>query len=377
MTMLKRKSPSPLDENHLGSGAYGHVYVDTECHQTAVKTVVLYDEFGVVNKSCLSDAAFAQTFKRVEIKGTVQYKKVKIENNTAKIYMARGTSDLQKWVIENRPVHAKEVMISLLLAIKELHDMGVSHGDLKPKNIIVMENDPRNLRIVDFGAAMYLGNLENRDCNDYRHDGCTYGFAPPEMFQRTLTGATSVEKFDCWSIGAIMFFYMTKTNLLDKCRLRNGDNVFKQVSKFHKESGGVERRIENIHALNKDDEIVYFAIKQLLKNDVNQRASIEAALATLGHTVADVVPHIVADIEDCSQTSDMAREGCCFEDAKEYAKHRDVFQKCIENSLIVNAFDIIRCCMTSNSYIDDDIVLETDAAKNALIYALENLEYFG
>lgn len=51
------------------------------------------------------------------------------------------------------------VMFQLLSGIKALHHAGVLHGDIKPSNIIIMEENPTEIRVKvsDFGLAQLLG----------------------------------------------------------------------------------------------------------------------------------------------------------------------------------------------------------------------------
>ncbi|MGM0574966.1 MAG: sigma 54-interacting transcriptional regulator [Myxococcota bacterium] len=83
---------------------------------------------------------------------------------------------------------------TLLRAVDHLHRLGWVHGDLAPPNILVSEEDPAHLRILDLGAAGRSGT----------GGGSTSGvlsYAAPER----LEGAPLHRAADLWSVGAVLF----------------------------------------------------------------------------------------------------------------------------------------------------------------------------
>lgn len=52
------------------------------------------------------------------------------------------------------------ITINILKGLKHLHNKGFFHDDLLPKNILVENNKPESVRIIDFGDA-YIINKEN------------------------------------------------------------------------------------------------------------------------------------------------------------------------------------------------------------------------
>jgi len=92
--------------------------------------------------------------------------------------------------------------------IEDLHKKGIAHKDLKPKNLMVVNND---IKIIDFAFA------EEWDSNGRVSERAgTPAYMAPELFERT-TGSYSYDaaKLDIWSCGVTLF------------EMLNGDVPFK------------------------------------------------------------------------------------------------------------------------------------------------------
>lgn len=77
------------------------------------------------------------------------------------------------------------------------------HRDLKLSNILITEDNPRILKIIDFGLAVQL-----QDFNEERETLCgTPNYISPEVIQNRPYGLQT----DLWSLGCIMYALMTGT----------------------------------------------------------------------------------------------------------------------------------------------------------------------
>ncbi|EAX91681.1 CAMK family protein kinase [Trichomonas vaginalis G3] len=90
------------------------------------------------------------------------------------------------------------IMQQLFSALMYIHAKGVSHRDLKPDNIIII--DSSNIKVIDFG-------LSTDDNSSLRSTFCgSVAFASPECINHQKYDAKAA---DIWSCGVICFYLST------------------------------------------------------------------------------------------------------------------------------------------------------------------------
>ncbi|RKP05482.1 kinase-like domain-containing protein [Thamnocephalis sphaerospora] len=93
----------------------------------------------------------------------------------------------------------------LIDALKLMHSLGYVHGDIKPQNVIVIEDEPSGTPravLIDFDGAQYVGNQLGLSVSG------TYGYRPPEDYLGELSDQY---KRDSWMLGATL--YATLVNM--------------------------------------------------------------------------------------------------------------------------------------------------------------------
>jgi serine/threonine protein kinase len=103
------------------------------------------------------------------------------------------------------------IMIQLCEVIGFFHEVGISHRDLKPQNIIIVrdsktvnnrriyDDDSVQIKIIDFGLSYYSKSKKN--CKD---SVGTINYCSPEIFLDNKNGYNSY-KADLWSLGIIFY----------------------------------------------------------------------------------------------------------------------------------------------------------------------------
>ena len=97
-------------------------------------------------------------------------------------------------------------MKKLLTALKNLHEVGVLHRDVKPENLLIKcsEKSPGkfSLKLIDFGIASNITDSVRKVCG-------TPGYVAPEVFHANEKGAYN-EKCDIFSAGIIFYELLNK-----------------------------------------------------------------------------------------------------------------------------------------------------------------------
>ena len=93
-----------------------------------------------------------------------------------------------------------DIMFQLLDGIKCAHDSFIIHRDIKPQNVLIL--DDGTVKITDFGIATALNNNELTQTNSVM--GSVH-YLPPEQ----ANGQNSTVKSDIYSIGILMYELLT------------------------------------------------------------------------------------------------------------------------------------------------------------------------
>ncbi|KAI9299924.1 kinase-like domain-containing protein [Cunninghamella echinulata] len=212
---------------HLGSGAYGQVYLGKQQSQDnninnyyAIKTL----------QQAKHDRQ--RGFQRMEIglharlsghPHIIQLEKVIREknNNLTHLVLEYAPEGDLFTAITERDIYAgnhpliKRVFLQLLDAVQYCHDNGVYHRDLKSENVLVFDGG-RNIKLADFGLATMDVISTEYGC------GSTFYFSPEcqgdlaKQRQQRVGYATAPN--DIWALGVILI------------NLAAGRNPWKQAS---------------------------------------------------------------------------------------------------------------------------------------------------
>lgn len=94
---------------------------------------------------------------------------------------------------------AKQMFKEMSEAIKYLHDLGITHRDLKCENILIMRD--KRIVVSDFGFSRLFPDLQRSDVMSNTYCG-SRAYASPEV----LSGSPyDPRKNDVWSLGVILF----------------------------------------------------------------------------------------------------------------------------------------------------------------------------
>jgi hypothetical protein len=101
---------------------------------------------------------------------------------------------------------AMRAMHHAATGLQQLHGVGVAHQDLKPSNLIVLED--RSSKIADLGSAAVRGGTAPRDQLPVPGD---IGYAPPELLYGHMSPDWSTRRLGCdlYLLGSMLVFFVS------------------------------------------------------------------------------------------------------------------------------------------------------------------------
>jgi eukaryotic-like serine/threonine-protein kinase len=117
----------------------------------------------------------------------------------------RGSS-LEKLIKDGgalSPERCVRIAVQICSALDHAHRRGVIHRDVKPGNIVLMDNEMDFVKVVDFGLAKL-----NQDNRRLTQSGELWG-SPPYMSPEQAQGKPEDERSDIYSFGAVLYEMLT------------------------------------------------------------------------------------------------------------------------------------------------------------------------
>jgi serine/threonine protein kinase len=164
--------------------------------------------------------------------------------------------DLRKYLIQRgAPLDAEiaeRFLRQTLEALDFVHATGVIHRDIKPDNILVLNE--REIRLADFGLALLPG--DEPSIEELQSGVGSFGYLPPEV----LEGVRYDQRSDLYSLG--LCFY----------EMLSGKNPFESASMMEQLDIRSDNRVPLLHENNPEiPEHLSSVIAKLMRYDANNR----------------------------------------------------------------------------------------------------------
>ena len=157
------------------------------------------------------------------------------------------------------------ILMQLLEILKFLHDdCHIIHRDIKPENIILLNNG--DIKLLDFGLAVYLQNVSNEKLISRRSFKGTRKYVPPEILYSKFRDYDY--KVDIFCLGFTMY------NLMNPDDINGETNLPLSTDKSN-------QRTENKNTNQFYDDWLMDFVKKLYTNDPESRPTAGAALEEL------------------------------------------------------------------------------------------------
>ena len=189
----------------IGEGGMANVYL---AYDTILEREVAVK---ILRGDLAEDEKFVRRFQReansassLKHPNIVEVYDVGEDNGKYFIVMEYINGKTLKSLIKKRGVLTVEevvdIMLQLTSAVSCAHDSYIIHRDIKPQNVMILEDG--RVKITDFGIAMALNSNELTQTNSVM--GSVH-YLPPEQ----ANGSGSTIKSDIYSLGILMFELLT------------------------------------------------------------------------------------------------------------------------------------------------------------------------
>ncbi|MEY2195850.1 serine/threonine-protein kinase [Neobacillus sp. BF23-41] len=112
----------------------------------------------------------------------------------------------KKGIIHDQEL-AVQITINILKGLKVIHQHGILHCDITPHNILICNDDPQTVKIIDFGSA-----VRTNDSGEYigNHRGATRWYRPPELKKQNHFFTANINYCsDVYSAACVCLYLLT------------------------------------------------------------------------------------------------------------------------------------------------------------------------
>ena len=170
-------------------------------------------QFNNVHVNILKEIGILSTYKHKNIIEMIDFKICK--SSKCYIMMELGQCSLHEFILDYRLIYKLKIKFidQLIKGIKYLHSNKILHGDIKPDNIIIIDDV---IKLTDFGMSDFIHSGKK-----YRSPYiCTPTYRPPELLLACLTFNLSVKcgfEIDIWALGITILEMEYGIDYMIKC----------------------------------------------------------------------------------------------------------------------------------------------------------------
>mmetsp|Transcript_2143 Transcript_2143/g.8427 ORF Transcript_2143/g.8427 Transcript_2143/m.8427 type:complete len:629 (+) Transcript_2143:790-2676(+) len=220
-----------VDEKVLGKGAFGEVVTgrakDNPEVQVAIKNMRLRgvpeEQLALFEGECASLRLLCDMDKSHRLLHAYE---VSEHNNTLSIVLelCRGGPLFDRIVKKGTysEMDAARDLRKMLEDIKFLHSIGIAHRDIKPENFMFTKEGVSQLKLIDFGFAIYSDDPEHM-VNDFLG---TIQYLPPEIVRRQWY---QPKKADIWSLGVVVYVMFSGRFPFGNAMGKNVEMLFQRI----------------------------------------------------------------------------------------------------------------------------------------------------
>jgi len=203
-------------EDELSSGASYKIYKARDCHSGQIYAAKVFNKYHYEIENEIKFSSLITQYKKpyfqkyiISSEGRIEYNEEIDKNDIYKyiIFELCSKGDLYDYIkstesgLEEK--NCKILFYKILKAIQTMHEIGISHNNIKAQNIL-FDGENFDIKISDFIASSFSRNENGKKILKTKKVGSDVYMAPEIILGYKYDG----EKADIFSLGVLLFFIM-------------------------------------------------------------------------------------------------------------------------------------------------------------------------
>lgn len=215
----------------IGEGGFGRVHVARHRASNAQVAIKRVFKHGTTKDKFLQEVAILRHVSSSNNSGSVLQLRDAFETADAYVLVTELVEggELYDDLVANGKFdeqRASGLMCEIATALAFLHAKNIVHGDIKPENIMLTndDNNSSSMRLIDFGQAFHEDKVAER----VRAIGSGVGttaYAAPEFIRKSEAGAA----VDVWALGVVLYIVLCGRHPFDPTNDSSDDEIAKRI----------------------------------------------------------------------------------------------------------------------------------------------------
>ena len=232
-------------ESELASGASYKVYKARDCLSGEIYEAKVFNKYHFEIENEIKFSSLVTQYKNPSFQkyitsseGLIEYNEDKDKKNKYIIFELCSKGDLYDYIKSTesglRENNCKILFYKILKAIQALHQMGISHNNIKAQNIL-LDGENFDIKISDLRVSSFSKNINGKKILKTKRVGSDVYMAPEIILGHSYDG----EKADIFSLGVLLFFIMNFSPPFPIAKAIKNTNSSQRLYSFIKEKKNI------------------------------------------------------------------------------------------------------------------------------------------
>jgi non-specific serine/threonine protein kinase len=232
-------------ESELASGASYKVYKTKDCLSSEIYAAKVFNKYHFEIENEIKFSSLVTQYKNPSFQkyitsseGLIEYNEDKDKKYKYIIFELCSKGDLYDYIkcTESglRESNCKILFYKILKAIQVLHQMGISHNNIKAQNIL-LDGENFDIKISNLRVSSFSKNVNGKTILKTKRVGSNVYMSPEIILGHSYDG----EKADIFSLGVLLFFIMNFSPPFPIAKVIKNTNSSQRLYSFIKEKKNI------------------------------------------------------------------------------------------------------------------------------------------